>query len=473
MPRKKETKSKTKKTAKKQVSKKPKAKGNATKKKATKTTKRAKKTVKKPMKKASAKAKKKPVKKVKKKAEKPKMKAKPKSEQKDKAKKEKEENKEVKKIDVIDYFQKYGLPRSIVLEVEKLAEEKNIKEDKKTKLLEALKNRYADLFVEPGEAVGMVAAQSLGEPGTQLTLRTKHYAGAAEVSVGSGIQRVEEIVDGRSKAKYPTMTIYLTEKFLEDEKAADLFARSLIDVRMSDVIHIEEDFVKKTGKIIILEKELEARNVDEEELIKKIEKSVKFKLKKRLNELSFSFDKEPLLKARKQLLKLMNARVQGVRGIEKVIVVKENGEPVIKTSGTNLKSILKMKEVDSSRTTTNDIKEISKVLGIEAGRAAIINELHTTLRDNDIAIDIRHIILLADLMTFDGNIRGIVRTGITREKASPFARAAFEETTKHLLDAAFKGEKETLEGVVENIIVGQPIKVGTGLVDLVVKETKK
>ena len=85
----------------------------------------------------------------------------------------------------------------------------------------------------------------------------------------------------------------------------------------------------------------------------------------------------------------------------------------------------------------------------------------------------RHIILLADLMSYDGAIRGIVRTGITREKSSPFARAAFEETTKHLLDAAFHGEKENLQGVVENIIVGQPIKVGTGLVDLVMHQANK
>jgi len=102
-----------------------------------------------------------------------------------------------------------------------------------------------------------------------------------------------------------------------------------------------------------------------------------------------------------------------------------------------------------------------------------VRELSRVLKENNIAIDVRHIMLLADLMTFDGSIRGIVRTGITREKSSPFARAAFEETVKHLLDAAFAGQLETLDGVVENIIVGQPIKVGTGLVNLVMKSGKK
>jgi DNA-directed RNA polymerase subunit A" len=112
-------------------------------------------------------------------------------------------------------------------------------------------------------------------------------------------------------------------------------------------------------------------------------------------------------------------------------------------------------------------------LGIEAGRAAIAGELHKTLDENDIMVDLRHILLLADLMAYDGSIKGIVRTGIAREKASPFARAAFEETIKHLLDAAFAGQKEILQGVVENIIVGQPIKVGTGMVDLVMKDIEK
>ena len=136
----------------------------------------------------------------------------------------------------------------------------------------------------------------------------------------------------------------------------------------------------------------------------------------------------------------------------------------------NLKTIIKMPEVDGARTTTNDIKEIGRVLGIEAARNAIVKELHDVLVvRNDINVDIRHIMLLADLMTYDGDVKGIVRSGITRGKTSPFARAAFEETTKHLLDAAFKGEREMLQGVVENIIVGQPIRVGTGIVKLVMK----
>ncbi|MDO8627805.1 MAG: DNA-directed RNA polymerase subunit A'' [Candidatus Diapherotrites archaeon] len=372
---------------------------------------------------------------------------------------------------VVDYLVEQGLPKSVMDIAIKLIDENKLSNDKAKTFLDALRVKYASALVEPGEAVGIIAAQSLGEPGTQLTLRTKHFAGAAEVSVGSGIQRLEEIVDARSKARYPTMTIYLDAEFKKDRKAVEIFAKTLIDVRIGDVIKIEEDFAEGKIKITAIDEELEARNVDAKELMDKVEAMLKTNTNKRGKEISFTIGKTSFLKTRKSLMKIQNTRIQGVKGIDKTILVEENDEPVIKTSGSNLKALLKMPEIDGTRTITNDVKEISKVLGIEAGRMAIVKELHGTLKTNDINVDIRHIMLLADLMTFDGNIRGIVRTGITREKSSPFARAAFEETTKHLLDASFKGERELLQGVVENIIVGQPIKVGTGTVDLVMKET--
>ena len=377
----------------------------------------------------------------------------------------------------IDYLQVYGLPKSVLDSIEQASLERNFTNEQKEQLLEKAKQAFDLARAEPGEAVGIIAAQSIGEPGTQLTLRTKHYAGAAEVSVGSGIQRVEEIVDGRSKAKYPTMTIYLNEELRQDRKKAEDFAKTLIDVRIGDVIKVEERFAEKKIIVKILKEEAEARNINMEELAEKIAKNAKGKMHKlKEDSLEFDYGKEQLLRIRKLVLKLLATRIQGVRGVDKTIVVKEkhkadgSEEWLVKTTGTNLKTIIKMPEIDGSRATTNDIKEIGRVLGIEAARNSIVRELHDVLIvKNGIDVDIRHIMLLADLMTYDGEIKGIVRSGITRGKTSPFARAAFEETTKHLIDAAFKGEKEMLQGVVENIIVGQPIKVGTGTVKLVMK----
>ncbi len=379
-----------------------------------------------------------------------------------------------------ELFRELALPPSISAKIGRYAEKEKLSKKEIEELTAKIEKIYLTIVAEPGEAVGIVAAQSLGEPGTQLTLRTKHYAGAAEVSVGSGIQRMEEIVDGRSSSKYPTMTIHLVDSLRHDLVKVDLFAKSLIDVKLTDVAKITENFDRK--KIIItLDKDaLDERDIRADSVHRKIEKLLKVNGKREGMEIEFSFQKLSLMEIRGNVLKMLESRLQGIRGIGKTIVVKHLGasgrekeEYLIKTSGTNLSAVLKMPEVDASKSTTNDIVEISEVLGIEAGRRAIIDELKRTLDENGILVDVRHIILLADLMAYDGAIRGIVRTGITREKSSPFARAAFEETTKHLLDAAFHGERESLQGVVENIIVGQPIKVGTGLVNLVMRQASK
>ncbi len=365
------------------------------------------------------------------------------------------------------------LPDKIADQLFEVIDEKKWSEKEAKPFIEKVAEQFKFIQVSPGEAVGIVAAQSLGEPGTQLTLRTKHFAGAAEVSVGSGIQRVEEIVDGRSKAKYPVMTIFLNEPLNKNRKETERFAKNLIDLRLGDVIKVHENLTENVVLVEPQEEAMKEKGVELEEMLEKINKHLGMKGRKKKLGYEFSFGRMPLLKLRRLILKLLEQRTKGIRGIEKTIVVEENGEFIIKTSGSSLKAVLKLPEINHVKTTTNDVKETSMVLGIEAGRQAIVNELYGTLQDNKISVDIRHIMLLADLMTFSGEIKGIVRTGITKGKESPFARAAFEETTKHLLDAAFKGEREYLQGVVENIIVGQPIKVGTGTVELVMKESKK
>jgi len=130
-----------------------------------------------------------------------------------------------------------------------------------------------------------------------------------------------------------------------------------------------------------------------------------------------------------------------------------------------------MKGVDHKRTITNDIHEIEKVLGIEAARAAIINEIMKVLEDQGLDVDIRHILLIADMMTRTGRVRQVGRHGVSGEKPSVLARAAFEVTVKHLLEGAARGEIDELKGITENVIVGQIIPLGTGIVELYMKPT--
>ena len=164
---------------------------------------------------------------------------------------------------------------------------------------------------------------------------------------------------------------------------------------------------------------------------------------------------------------MRNAKVDGITSITRAIVRKEQGEYIIFTEGSNLKEVLKVERVDLSRTSTNSLHEIRAVLGIEAARGAITYELEQTLQEQGLTVDSRHNLLVADVMTNDGNIRAIGRHGISGAKTSVLARAAFEITSTHLLLAALTGESDVLTGVAENIIVGQPVYLGTGAVSVI------
>ena len=167
--------------------------------------------------------------------------------------------------------------------------------------------------------------------------------------------------------------------------------------------------------------------------------------------------------------KIRDLQISGTKGIGKVITRKTDEEWILHTEGSNLSAIFKIEGIDKVKSTTNDIHEIETVLGIEAARNAIIHELYTTLSDQGLSVDLRHIMLVADMMTAEGVVKSIGRHGISGEKSSVLARAAFEETGKHLLHASIRGEVDDLTGIIENIIIGQPIPLGTGSVSVTMK----
>ena len=167
--------------------------------------------------------------------------------------------------------------------------------------------------------------------------------------------------------------------------------------------------------------------------------------------------------------KILNLRVKGIPGITRVTVVKEGEEWLIQTSGSNLAKVLRIYGVDSRKTTTNNVFEIATTLGIEAARTVMINEIMGTLEEQGLEVDIRHIFLVADLMTSKGLLQQIGRHGIAGKKTSVLARAAFEITVPTIAEAAVDGEIEELKGVTENVIVGLPVNIGTGMIDLFMK----
>ncbi|MFH1285950.1 MAG: DNA-directed RNA polymerase subunit A'' [Candidatus Micrarchaeota archaeon] len=320
--------------------------------------------------------------------------------------------------------------------------------------------------ITPGEAVGVVAAQSIGEPGTQMTMRTFHYAGVAE-HVPMGLPRLIEIVDARRTPKKALMELHLDEKNAFDEKKARKIAESIESVLLSKVGDIGENFEEKHIIIQLDLKRLKEEALELEDVRKKVRTNSAGEVESRENKIIIKVKDGSLRAIRRISTKLKDLHLKGIKGISRSVITKEkNGEYIIRTGGSNLAEVMKWEGIDSTRCYTNDIREIEKVLGVEAGRASIVNEVRQVMKLQGLDVDDRHIMLLADSMTMDGHVKSVGRHGLSGEKAGILARAAFEETLKHLISAAIRADEDKLVGVAENIIIGQTIPVGTGLVKM-------
>ena len=356
--------------------------------------------------------------------------------------------------------------------------------------------RFGRNRVDPHESVGIIAAQSIGEPGTQMTLRTFHYAGVAEMNVTLGLPRLIELVDARRVPSTPMMTVYVDRKNRNDRAGVEKIALQIEVSTIPDVAAIgtvvEELKVVVTPQVGLMQ----ARGVKRADIERALQENLDTR-KFRLENGSGSGESRPFEiylaeppaptpgKVKKEepdedmpFKKLLAAseeakgiQIKGVPGIKRALIKKEKDEYVIYTEGSNLEDVLEIEGVDGDRTTTNSIFEIYKVFGIEAARAALIAETSRTLAEQGLTVDIRHLMLVSDVMTNEGDIRAIGRHGISGKKTSVLARAAFEITAAHLLRAAITGEADELKGVAENIIVGQPITLGTGAVNLVYRPT--
>ena len=184
-------------------------------------------------------------------------------------------------------------------------------------------------------------------------------------------------------------------------------------------------------------------------------------------------DDKTIKDLQKMKAKIISTRVKGIKGISHVVINNKDGDWVLTTLGSNLATVLDEEGVDPTRTMSNNIHEVLKVLGIEAARMAIIKEAEATLEQQGLDVDIRHIMLVADMMTSDGTIQAIGRYGIAGAKGSVLARANFEETIKHLTRAAITKESDNLESIVENVMINQVVPAGTGMFDLVYTPKKK
>jgi len=340
-------------------------------------------------------------------------------------------------------------------------------------VVKEVEKAYDTSQVQPGEAVGAVAAQSIGEPGTQMTLKTFHFAGAAEFDVTLGLPRLIEIVDARRNPSTPTMNIYLDEQYRHDEKRAREVAQRIEQTRVERVARSLEIDLAEGGIVVELDPELlENKGVTPELVLEKLGAAKLGQVSGEGNRIlvvpNLREGEEAVHMAKLQKLfdKVRGTLIKGHSGIKRVLINREGGELVLYTEGTNLKGVLRTKGVDSTRTSSNHIHEVAETLGVEAARQVIIREATGVLTEQGLDVDIRHIMLVADLMTATGDIRQIGRHGVSGEQSSVLARAAFEVTVKHLVQAAVMGEEDKLQGITESVIIGQTMPMGTGMIDL-------
>ena len=359
-----------------------------------------------------------------------------------------------------------GIPKDLIEKIREKVKDEDLEEEQLEYFLNKIFINYNNAIVETSEPVGTVAAQSIGEPGTQMTLRTFHYAGVEEFSVTQGLPRLIEIVDARRFPSTPQMEVYLEKGYGESEETAISVHNRIEQIRIEQITHdVDLDFVDWNIIINLIPEICEKKGIDMDE-IPEILKRYKKKgtIKREGNSIIINPGIEDLQVLQKMREKILKKVVKGIRGVKRGLLTPadSNKEWVIKTEGTNLQGAVQIEGVDATRTVSNHIHEVEKLYGIEAARSMIIKEAQKVLEQQGLDVDLRHLLILSDLMCYSGAIQSIGRHGISGTKTSVFARAAFEVTVNQLLDAGLYGEEEKLLGIPENVIVGQITPIGTG-----------
>lgn len=365
--------------------------------------------------------------------------------------------------------------------------------------LEQCLYKYFKAKVEPGTAVGAIGAQSIGEPGTQMTLKTFHFAGVASMNVTLGVPRIKEIINASKVISTPIINSVLVND--EDEIATRVVKGRIEKTLLQDIaFYIEDVYVSNRSYISIkidlksieklqleLNSESIAQAIIEAPKLKisptevsiagedRINIAVTFKEGKSVDltkNVAADYKGSETTNAlffRMQQLKrsLPGLCVKGLPQVSRAVInIKSDNKKELLVEGYGLKDVMSTDGIVGTKTITNHILEIYDVLGIEAARTAIINEIDYTMSNHGMSVDSRHVQLLGDVMTYKGEVLGITRFGLSKMRDSVLQLASFEKTTDHLFDAAFYMKKDMIEGVSECIILGQTVGIGTGAFQL-------
>lgn len=345
-------------------------------------------------------------------------------------------------------------------------------------ILKDISSKMLKVYVNPGEAVGALTAQSLGEPCTQMTLKTFHFAGVASMNVTLGVPRIKEIMNATENITTPIIEVYM--KDVKSVKMAKMVKNQISCVNLVDILDYAEEIYNNQSAYlrIVFDQALMKRcfvNTNAYR-VKECLLQAKLKLKESHIGVENSFElkvqspimgkTESFFYLKNLLKKMQKIPIYGVSSIKRSLISETDEGVRIYAEGTGIKSVFAIPDVDFKKTKTNHIREILDVLGIEAARESIITQIEYTIGSYGIKVDARHVALMSDVMCFNGKLVGLNRYGIVKMKNSPLMLASFEKTGEILFDSAFFGAADKLKGVTEKILFGMPIELGTGKFDL-------
>jgi DNA-directed RNA polymerase III subunit RPC1 len=366
--------------------------------------------------------------------------------------------------------------------------------------LQMCQNRHRSKIVDPGSTVGAFGAQSIGEPGTQMTLKTFHFAGVASMNVTLGVPRIKEIINASRNIQTPLMLVELEEskgevtgraedaevrarlvkgrlekttlgqissRIVQKCKANDAYLDIYLDMEAMEALQLEFDAFDIRYKIL------------ENSKLKLKPNQVFAQAKNHIRIHPVVDDKENAKKKTidvilQNLMSLVpDVVISGISTISRAVISHPaagsdtKSQFVLYVEGTGMLDVMGTAGVAGDRVRNNNIMEVASVLGIEAARETIIDQIQYTMSQHGMSIDSRHTMLLADCMTNRGEVLGITRFGIAKMKESVLMLASFEKTTDHLFDAALHGRVDKVTGVSESIIMGIPMPTGTGMFKLI------
>jgi DNA-directed RNA polymerase III subunit RPC1 len=355
--------------------------------------------------------------------------------------------------------------------------------------------KYTRSQVQPGHAVGATGAQSIGEPGTQMTLKTFHFAGVAGMSITGGVPRIKEIINASAVISTPIIDCVLSNDAVE--QGARVAKARIEKTYLKDIVEFVEDVWHPNGAYIDMrvntaQMDKLALELDPSKIIFAIKTHKPLKWGKAGTVVTIHGRRirvqvpDPATSKKRTTVKpnknakdyferihqvknlLPDVVISGYPDCKRAVISKATTKDKVKgyhpfslaVEGYGMKECMATTGIDFRKTQSNHVMEVKKVLGIEAARTKIIKEIHAVMSSMD--IDPRHMQLLADVMTFKGEVFGITRFGLQKTRDSVLQLASFEKTPDHLFEAAARGKIDTIDGVSECIIMGQSVKLGTG-----------